>query len=156
MVQQHSITLSSKAMSTSAFAVFSNLMVAVQLIKCLTNAPNVNTTVKIILIMGYHTLFHNNFVLLFMLLLVIQYLSQLFQFCCCFQILYDCTFVEFIYIGIIILYYKVLQILLIVSVDFSTATVFYHSGHPSIYTLPIPNYLAAIDIDVLSIAKCYV
>ena len=27
-----------------------------------TNAPNVNTTVKIIMIMGYHTLFHNNFV----------------------------------------------------------------------------------------------
>ena len=57
-------------MSTSAFAVFSNLMVAVQLIKCLTNAPNVKTTVQIILIMGSHILFHNNFVLLFMLLLV--------------------------------------------------------------------------------------
>ena len=50
----------------------------------------------------------------------------------------------------------VLQILLIVSVDFSTAIVFYHSGHPSIYTLPLPNFPAAIDIDVLSTAKCYV
>ena len=67
MVWLHSITLSSTTMATSAFAVFSNLRVAVQLTKrskCRDDCEH-----------NYDMGYHNNFVLLFMMLLVSHFWS---------------------------------------------------------------------------------